>query len=248
MSKYIIRLDDASPKINKNNWDRIESLLLKYSIKPLVGIIPNCLDSDFDIYNNETDDYFWNVRVNRWKQNGWELALHGFEHVFKTSDGGINPMNKKSEFAGVDFLEQKRMIREGIKILNNHYIYPRVFFAPAHTFDLNTLKALTVETDIRFISDTPAFNSYKFNGFTFVPQQAGRVRHMIFPIVTFCYHPNEMQENDFAVLESFICKNFKKFISFPIVEAKHRKSLLDRACIFAYFLISKIRSRNKNNK
>ena len=47
MLKYIIRLDDACTRMNKKNWDRIEKLLDKYNIKPIVGIIPDSKDEAF---------------------------------------------------------------------------------------------------------------------------------------------------------------------------------------------------------
>ena len=46
MSKYIMRLDDAAEKMNVEKWLRMEQLLDKYSIKPLVGVIPACKDSE----------------------------------------------------------------------------------------------------------------------------------------------------------------------------------------------------------
>ena len=51
MSKYIMRLDDACEKRNIQNWDRIEMILDKYEIKPLIGVIPNCEDSMMDGYS-----------------------------------------------------------------------------------------------------------------------------------------------------------------------------------------------------
>ena len=41
---YLIRLDDATEYMNSSAWDRIEKLLDKFSINPIVGIIPDCRD------------------------------------------------------------------------------------------------------------------------------------------------------------------------------------------------------------
>lgn len=38
---YLVRLDDACPQMNKLKWQRIENILDKYGIKPMVGIIPH---------------------------------------------------------------------------------------------------------------------------------------------------------------------------------------------------------------
>ena len=88
--RYIIRLDDASEKRNVESWTRMENLLDKYSLKPLVGIIPNCEDEEMAEYSVDTD--FWD-RVLSWQKKGWTLALHGYNHVYTTECGGINPVN-----------------------------------------------------------------------------------------------------------------------------------------------------------
>lgn len=40
MTKYIMRLDDASEYMDVPKWKRMEDLLDAYHIKPLVGIFP----------------------------------------------------------------------------------------------------------------------------------------------------------------------------------------------------------------
>ena len=44
MNHYILRLDDASEYMDVDKWQRMETLLDKYNIKPLVGIIPDNQD------------------------------------------------------------------------------------------------------------------------------------------------------------------------------------------------------------
>ena len=44
MSCYILRLDDASDYMDVEKWSRMEELLDKYQIKPLVGVIPDNQD------------------------------------------------------------------------------------------------------------------------------------------------------------------------------------------------------------
>lgn len=231
MTRYIMRLDDACPKRNLAKWERMEALLDKYSVRPLVGIIPDCKDPDMDCYDEDID--FWTKRVSCWLAKGWQLALHGYNHVFKTNCGGINPVNHRSEFAGVPLEEQKQMIAEGVAILRNHGINPKVFFAPAHTFDENTIKALLEVSDIRVISDTPANKPYSKLGMTFVPQQSGRVRKIPFNTVTFCYHPNVMNDDAFDNLEKFLQQN--KFEVFPIEESTRRLSLVDKLLMKLYY-------------
>jgi len=232
MSKYIMRLDDACEKRNIKCWDRIERILDNYGIKPLVGVIPHCEDSMMDAY--PIDDSF-EMHVKSWGDKNWIIALHGYNHVYSSKSGGINPVNYRSEFAGESLEVQKEKIRSGVSILNNMGINPKVFFAPSHTFDENTIVALKEESNIKIISDTIANDSYKKYGMTFVPQQSGRVRKLPFKIVTFCYHPNTMNEKDFLDLENFLKKYQKKFIPFPLQEVSRRESFIDRFLKKMYF-------------
>ena len=62
--------------------------------------------------------------------------------MYDSTDGGINPVQNKSEFAGHPLEVQKKKIRQGIAVFRQHGIEPSVFFAPSHTFDHNTLEAL----------------------------------------------------------------------------------------------------------
>lgn len=231
MTKYIMRLDDACPKRDVAKWDRMEILLDKYGVKPLVGVIPDCKDPDMDKYAEDVD--FWTKRLPLWQEKGWTLALHGYNHVFKTDCGGINPVNKRSEFAGLPLDVQVSMIADGVAVLRKYGVNPKVFFAPAHTFDENTLNALQNVSDIRIISDTPANKPYSKYGMTFVPQQSGRVRKLLFNTVTFCYHPNTMNEAGFEQLENFLKEN--KFFDFPLELTNRKLSFIDKILMKVYY-------------
>ena len=233
---YFIRLDDASEKRNIETWNRMEALLDKYGIKPLVGVIP--LNEDKSLLCYDTDNFFWE-RVKTWNDKGWVIAVHGYNHKFITSDGGINPVNRRSEFAGVPLDEQIAKITAAINIFKGHNIEPKVFFAPAHTFDKNTLIALMTASKIRIISDTISNKPYCKDGFTFIPQQSGKVRKLPFYTVTFCYHPNIMTEKDFEELETFIQRNKTKFKDYVAKETTRKQSLVDRLLRKLYFIRKK---------
>ena len=233
MSKYILRLDDACEKRNIANWDRMETLCDRYDVKPLVGVIPHCEDPKMQAYPN--DDKFWR-RVAIWQDKGWTIAMHGYNHVYVTKDGGINPVNHQSEFAGLPLEEQKNKIRDGIAVFERHGLQPKVFFAPSHTFDLNTLEALRTESDIRIISDTIASRPYRQFGFTFVPQQSGHVQRLPVTVATFCYHPNGMDDISFSNLELFIHRWKSEFIAFPLDFVTRKRTLYDAALEKIYFV------------
>lgn len=231
---YFMRLDDACEKRNIKSWERMEQLLDRYHIAPLVGIIPHCEDPEMAQY--PVDPTFWEETASRWKNKNWVLGLHGWNHVYITDQGGLNPAQKRSEFAGVALDEQKRKITDGVRVFREHGFEPTVFFAPSHTFDENTLTALRECSEIRVISDTIASKPYTRCGFTFVPQQSGVVRKLPFDTVTFCYHPNMMQDADFARLEAFLEENASSFGPFDDGQTERRRSLYDDLMRTLYFI------------
>ncbi|MDK2906305.1 MAG: hypothetical protein PWQ66_266 [Petrotoga sp.] len=238
---FLLRLDDASEYRNTDSWQKIENLLDKHNIKPIVGVIPNNKDESF-LKKYQKNENFWE-KVIEWRNKGWTIALHGYNHIPETDMGGVNPINKKSEFAGLPLELQREKIREGVKIFNEKGIESKIFFAPFHTFDLNTLKAIQLESKIRIINDTIANDIYKYNEFYFIPQQAGSVRNLPLKTVTFCYHPNEMKAKDFDKLDLFLTKNINKFITFEEINLKDRKfNIYDRILKFVYFSLRKFRN------
>ncbi len=237
---YLIRLDDASEYMDIEKWDRMEKLLDKFDIKPIVGVIPNNRDADL-VRHYAKDAGFWD-KARMWQTKDWAIALHGYTHVCSSKDGGINPVNCRSEFAGVPLPEQKKKIGDGIRVFRENGLSTKIFFAPSHTFDLNTLEALRSTTDIRIISDTIANDIYKMGEFYFIPQQSGRVRRLPFKIVTFCYHPNIMHEQDFNALEAFLVKYGGKIGGFKELTFIDKElGLYDKLLKKVYFSLRNLR-------
>lgn len=231
---YFMRLDDASVHMNIRNWRKMESVLDHYGIRPIFGIIPHNEDSELRKYPKVKN--FWKITAG-WMEKGWTPAMHGYSHRFETNMGGLNPVNLKSEFAGLPLERQREKIRLGMKILEEQGIRPEIFFAPAHTFDIHTLDALELESDIRVISDTIASDIYRKDKFYFLPQQTGRVRRLPFRCVTFCYHPNIMSDFDFNELDAFLSRNAKRFICFQKSVLKNRNpGIYDSLLKKVYFM------------
>ena len=239
MGKYIMRLDDASDYMDVEKWNRIKNILDQYQIKPIFGIIPD--NKDESLTNAYVcDPMFWE-KMKHWVEEGWTPALHGYEHRYVTEDGGCNPINKRSEFAGLSYEEQCEKIEKGYNLLRMHGIFPDIFFAPSHTFDETTLRALKEKTPIRVVSDTIANDVYKKDDFWFIPQQSGNVRKLPFKLVTFCYHPNMMNDRDFDILEAFLKEHGNKFVCYhPKILADRRKDIFDVLLKKIYFLKRKI--------
>lgn len=221
MSRYLLRLDDASDFMDVEKWLQMERLLDQYDVKPIFGIIPKNTDASLiNKYKRNPD--FWEL-MQSWIAKDWTPAMHGYEHRYVTKSGGINPINKRSEFAGLPYEEQREKLEKGYAILKDHDIEPEIFFAPSHTFDENTLKALEDTTPIRIIADTIASNIYKKGVFWFIPQQSGRVRKLPFRTVTFCYHPNTMDDTAFEMLKVFLNNNHRCFSRFSRLQFKERE-------------------------
>lgn len=239
MNKYLIRLDDACPQMDHAKWKRMEDMLDKYGVKPLVGIIPNNEDPVTCI--DPKDDNFWSL-AKSWSTKGWKIALHGYNHVCTTQTGGVNPIHKRSEFASLSYEEQCIKIRKGYSILKQNEIEAEWFFAPSHTFDENTLKAIRECTPIKYISDMIATKPFLSYGLTFVPCQMGRLREM--PISGYwcaCYHPNIMKDEEFDMLDNFLSQHKDEFISFDQITKARKKSIMDKLLGLAYYNLRKIK-------
>lgn len=239
--QYLIRLDDACPTMNHAKWLQMEVLLDKYAIKPMVGVIPNNEDPKQKIDDNDSN--FWEL-VHNWGKKGWAIALHGYNHVYSSKKGGINPLWSKSEFAGHSKEIQKNKIRRGVAIMRSHGINPLYFFAPSHTFDETTLEVLREESDIRIISDTIATRPYRYKDFVMIPQFSGQCREMKMKgLFTFCFHPNTMNDAAFERTDKFIKEHRQEFVSFSDIDLENvgQKSFFDRLLSWGYFTMRRIK-------
>ena len=243
---YLLRLDDASEFMDIKKWNDMENLLDKYNIKPIVGVIPKNEDETF-VKKYERDIKFWD-KIRGWQRKEWEIALHGFNHVYTSNSGGMNPVNYRSEFAGISLEQQQVKIAKGISIFNENKLKVKIFFSPSHTFDSNTLEALKRESHIRIINDTIANDLYKEGEFYFIPQQFGHVKWSPFKVTTFCYHPNYISEIDMRKLEKFLKKNGHKFVSFKDLPRINRDlTIYDRTLRRLYFAFRKVRNILRKN-
>ena len=236
-TKYLIRLDDACPTLNREKWGKVEEILDKYGVKPMVGIVPDCKDNNLTI--DDINPNFWDKALN-WQKKGWAIALHGYDHCYISDNGlnGMNPVWKRSEFAGVVYETQKDKIKKGVGVLKRHGITVKYFFAPSHTFDENTLKALRNESEIRIISDMYTLKPYREGDFVYIPCQLGHPQVMKIPgTYTICLHPNNMEEKDMVALDSFLIMNSKSVMAFSDIDTEKvgRIRLIDRLVRWAYF-------------
>ncbi len=240
--KYLIRLDDACPTMDRQKWYRLFDIFDKYGIKPMIGVIPHNEDPMQKI--DTEDPSFWD-EVNKWNQKGWAIALHGYNHCYISKERGINPLWPRSEFAGVPLEVQLKKISEGVEIIRSHGIEPKYFFAPSHTYDSNTLLALKQCSNIRIISDTLGFEPYKEGDFYFLPQLGGHCsERKLSGIWTYCLHPNMMRDKDFIQTEDYIMKHQKEFISFDDIDLSKVKSKSIKSKLFSWLYFTQRKLRN----
>ena len=157
---------------------------------------------------------------------------------------GLNPLWARSEFAGVSLEQQKEKIRKGVAVFRAHGIDPKYFFAPAHTYDENTLQALREESNIRIISDTIATKPYRKGDFIFISQVGGHCAEMKIPgIWTFCLHPSAMTEENFVATKRFLKAHQNEIMGFDDLELTdlRGKNLLSRFLSWMYFTRRKLK-------
>lgn len=236
--KYYIRLDDACPTMDFDKWNTIVSFLLSLNIKPLIGVIPN--NEDSKLLFNKIDIYFWDL-IKDWEQKGCVIAQHGYNHVYITKEGGLNPIQRRSEFAGVKYSLQKTKIIEGYEILKNKNLNVNCFFAPSHTYDLNTLKIIKKYTPIRFISDTLALKPYSYMGLTFYPVLGEKIRCFMPGDYTIALHPSAMSDNKILDFKNSVVRNKLNIYSFELLPATKGKSIFDNIYSGFYFMARKLR-------
>ena len=210
MPKYIFRLDDISPTMNWQKFERIKNLFFEYGVKPIIAVIPDNQDAKMRI--NPPNPDFWK-EIKKLENRGWIIEMHGYQHKYTQENGGILKIHTKSEFAGLPCQKQCDKIKKGKEILKNNGIKTDIFIAPGHSFDKNTLRALK-ENGFNAISDGIALYPFEKYDILWIPQIAWQPRKFKYGIITFCLHPNTMQENDFENLENFVKRNLTAITNF----------------------------------
>lgn len=147
--RILVRFDDICPTMDFVQFERALDVMRKHSVKPLLGVIPDCRDTELQIEPFHED--FWEY-VKMLQKEGCTLAMHGYTHVYDSSCRGLVSGGLRSEFAGHTYEEQYERIKKGKEVLQRHGINTDIFFAPAHSYDRNTLKALAAN-GFRCMSD-----------------------------------------------------------------------------------------------
>lgn len=214
MRQIGIRIDDVCPTMNYQKFEIVMLLLESYGVKPLLGVIPDCHDSDLKVEIPHED--FWKM-IRRLQKSGCTIAMHGYRHCYDIDKRGSINDGKRSEFAGHSFDVQFEKIRKGKEILKKQGIVSEVFFAPAHSYDVNTLKALYAN-GFKYISDGRSRKPYKQCGMICIPCRFfGLPKMKKNGNYTVVLHPTEWRGNKAEGEKKFIdfCEKYhSEFVSF----------------------------------
>ena len=226
-SKYtglLVRMDDITETMNWVLMDKCEKLFDKFKIKPLLGIIP--INKDPELLKFPKNDRFWE-RVESWKNKGWEISMHGCNHLYtqKSDKNDIFNYGGNSEFYGLDYSMQLNKIKAGLEEFKKREIKVRSFFAPNHIYDSNTLKALK-DSDIKIIIDGYGLFPYYKNEILFIPQLFYKEIFLPFGIQSTQMHINEWNDEAYNNFEIFVKKNYSKILNLNnIIEVTNPNSL-----------------------
>lgn len=204
MQQLLIRLDDITPDMDWEKFERLAALFEQYQIHPIIGVVPDNRDETLHIQEPRAD--FWE-RIRTLQKQGWVIAQHGFTHVYVNKKSGLLKVNPFSEFAGLPYQEQYEKLKEGQEILKKQGIHTTMFMAPGHSFDRQTLRALKT---LGFTSVTDGYCSrpYRRDGLIFLPCTLSSPR-LPKRFDTLCLHSNGMGLAQFDALADFIGRHRK---------------------------------------
>lgn len=169
--KILIRFDDICPTMNWAQWEKAKKMLDAKGVTALLGVVPDCKDPELQIDEARPD--FWKY-IKELQKQGYAIAMHGYQHQFELKADGLVTKNKISEFAGLPYEEQLEKIRKGKDVFTQHGIEVDTFFAPAHSYDDNTLKALA-ECGYKYVSDGLSSKPYMRQRIKLLPCRSGGI-------------------------------------------------------------------------
>ncbi len=208
-AEYLLRCDDLCPTVPVDRWQRLECLIREFGLQPILAVVPDNRDPELE--SSTPDPAFWQ-RMHELEVAGAVVGLHGYRHACSSQGRGYLGLANTSEFAGVPAATQHKWIREGLRILRAHGLNPRIWVAPRHGFDRNTLDALGAE-GIALLSDGFARIPFRRGGATWIPQQLWGPVDKPKGLWTICVHPNSASDADISALRAFLTVHADQFTS-----------------------------------
>jgi predicted deacetylase len=195
--RYLVRFDDICPTMNWTVWERVENILQRFQVQPILAVVPDNRDPKLMVEAAVSD--FWD-RVRQWQSRGWTIGWHGFQHRYETVSGGLIGIHAGSEFAELDVNLQREKLAAASRIFREQGVSPSVWVAPGHSFDAVTV-GLLPEFGIRVISDGFFWRPVSHRGCIWIPQQLWRFRSMPRGTWTVCCHVNSWGDAELGAFE-----------------------------------------------
>jgi len=214
-----VRIDDVCPTMDLEKFDRYIEMLREFGIKPLLGIVPDCQDEQLRV--SEVDG-FWDYML-RLANDGYSIAMHGVFHKYVTAKPGLVSRRKLSEFSGLSYEEQYEKLRHGLQIMNSHGLNTDIFFAPGHSYDRTTLKALYA-LGFKYNSDGRSFHAYVLEGIKHIPANGAYRIHFGRGILTICLHPRTESDNSIEKVRAFLSARREKLMNFDEIRFWEEKN------------------------
>jgi predicted deacetylase len=215
-AQYLLRFDDLCPTVSRTRWQRFLPLIEEFGIHPILAVVPD--NMDLELEQSQPDPEFWD-RMRAMEAAGATIALHGYRHLCNSQGAGLVPLHRHSEFAGVPEETQREWIQEGLNILRGHGLNPRIWVAPRHGFDGNTLRVLSKE-GISLVSDGFARVPFRRGGLTWIPQQLWAPVEKSEGLWTICVHSNMARGALVEQLRAFLGGHAGQFTSVDRVVAE----------------------------
>ena len=209
-AQYLLRFDDLCPTMDGDRWRRFVPMLRRFGIRPILAVVPENQDPELQLCSPDSgfdpgfDPGFW-AEMREWQAAGATIGLHGYRHICEAEGRGLIPLHAKTEFAGVPREQQREWIRAGLGILAEHGLTARVWVAPRHGLDWETIAALR-EVGIGVVSDGFARRPFRESGVVWIPQQLWRPVEKTTGLWTICLHANSATDEAVTELESFLCR------------------------------------------
>jgi predicted deacetylase len=209
-AQYLLRVDDLFPTHPPARWERFRKVIEEFRIRPILAVIPDNRDPQLNV--SPYGPRFWD-QMREMESAGAAIAVHGYQHRCHALGESLLGLGRRSEFAGVDLDTQRAWIRAGFEILRGKGLDPRLWIAPRHGFDRNTLRALEAE-GVRYISDGFSRVPHRRHGVIWIPQQLWSPVAKSKGLWTICIHPHAATDEDAEGLRRFLKGYGPQFTSF----------------------------------
>lgn len=241
-AQYLLRFDDLCPTVPRARWESFRNVVEEFRIKPILAVIPDNQDETME--HGPYDPAFWD-QMREMEGAGAAIAVHGYQHIWRSQGKSLLGIHRRSEFAGVDLRTQREWIDAGFRILREKGLHPRLWIAPRHGFDRNTLRALS-EAGVQYISDGFARIPFRRYGVTWIPQQLWSPVVKSKGLWTICIHPYAAHASEAEQLRRFIGRHGSQFTSFDRVVMEFDSGALGLSeRIYAQLALWRVRRRRR---